>query len=92
MGVVSAQCVSGQRNVDGSLSIQWGDGQTHVFESLEQAREFANIDNNPEGVTLAKRLTLAKALALDPSLSDTSQLVGKVCTINPGAPNPVQIG
>jgi hypothetical protein len=89
----SAQCARVTRAADGRVLIEWADGSGVEFASVSDAVAYgAAADEGGEGVQLAKRLLIARWARLDASLTDTSGILNKTCTINAGAAQPVQIG
>jgi hypothetical protein len=90
---VSVKCTNVQIAADGSRVVSFDDGSATEFPSLSDVQEFVDsVDSGSEGVALAKKILLARYIRTDADGSDTAAIVNKTCTINPGAPNPVQIG
>jgi hypothetical protein len=86
-------CTRATKSADGSVLIEFADGTGKQFGTVEELREFiADLDDGDKGRELAKLIMLARWLRSDPDLSDNASVIGKVVSINVGAPNVIQIG
>lgn len=84
-----AKCVNIAIQSNGTRIVSFDDGSALEFENLEALAAYGNEIDTADN---CKRFLLARYVRTDPDGSDTAALLNRTASINPGAPNPVQIG
>lgn len=86
---VSLKCTGVEIQSNGARSIDFDDGISLDFPTLDELKEYAS---GVESLDTARKFLLARYIAADRDGSDTAALLNRTASINAGAPSPVQIG
>lgn len=84
----TAKCVAVARDASG-INVSFDDGSALQFSSLGEMAEYADTIETTEN---CRKFLLKRWLKADSDASDTAPILNRTCSINAGAPSPVQIG